>query len=49
MLKLGTTDRKKDSSFMRKAKAYILKELVNYFIGSLYNNKLRQSICDSDD
>ena len=34
---------------MRKAKAYILKELVNYFIGSLYNNKLRQSICDSDD
>jgi hypothetical protein len=27
----------------------ILKELVDYFIGSLYNNKLRQSICDLDD
>jgi hypothetical protein len=48
MSKLGTTDRKKDGSSMRKAKAHILKELVNHFIGGLYDNKLRQSICDSD-
>jgi hypothetical protein len=41
MSKLGTMDRKKDGSFMRKAEAYILKELVNYFISGLYDNKLR--------
>ena len=49
MLKLGTIDRKKDGSFIRKVEAYILKELVNYFISGLYDNKLRQSICDLDD
>jgi hypothetical protein len=32
MSKLGTIDRKKDSSFIRKAKAYILKELVNHLL-----------------
>jgi hypothetical protein len=49
MLKLGTIDRKKDGSFIRKAKAHILKELVNHFISGLYDNKLRQSIRNSDD
>ena len=49
MSKLSITNRKKDSSFIRKAEAYILKELVNYFISGLYNNKLRQSIRDLDD
>jgi hypothetical protein len=49
MSKLSTIDRKKDSSSMRKSKAHILKELVNHFISGLYNNKLRQSIRDSDD
>jgi hypothetical protein len=34
---------------MRKAEANILKELVNHFISSLYNNKLQQSIHDLDD
>jgi len=41
MLKLGTINQKKDGSFMRKAEAYILKELVNNFISGLYDNKLR--------
>jgi hypothetical protein len=41
MLKLGTINRKKDGSFIRKAKAHILKELVNHFISGLYDNKLR--------
>jgi hypothetical protein len=49
MLKLSTTDRKKDRTSMRKAEANILKELVNHFISSLYDNKLRQSIYDLDD
>jgi hypothetical protein len=49
MSKLGTTDCKKDGTSMRKAKANILKELVNYFISGLYNNKLRQFIHDSND
>ena len=34
---------------MRKAEAIILKELINHFISRLYDNKLRQSICDLDD
>jgi hypothetical protein len=46
--KLSTINRKKDSSSIRKAKAHILKELVNHFINSLYDNKLRQSIRDLD-
>jgi hypothetical protein len=41
MSKLSTTDRKKDGTFIRKAKAYILKELIDYFIGGLYDSKLR--------
>jgi hypothetical protein len=49
MLKLSTTNRKKDKTSIRKAKAHILKELINHFISSLYNSKLRQSICDSND
>ena len=42
-------DRKKDRTSMRKAEAIILKELIDHFISGLYNDKLRQSICDSDD
>jgi hypothetical protein len=42
-------DRKKDGTFMRKAEAMILKELIDHFIGGLHDNKLRQSICDSND
>ena len=34
---------------MRKAEAMILKELIDHFIGGLHDNKLRQSICDSND
>ena len=49
MTKLGTMDRKKDRISMRKAEAMILKELIDHFISGLYNNKLRQSICDLDD
>ena len=49
MSKLSTTDRKKDGTSIRKAEAHILKELINHFISGLYNSKLRQSICDSDD
>jgi hypothetical protein len=41
MLKLSTTDRKKDGTSMRKAEAHILKELIDHFIGGLYDSKLR--------
>ena len=39
--KLSTINRKKDKTFIRKAKAIILKELIDYFISGLYDNKLR--------
>jgi hypothetical protein len=40
MLKLGTTNRKKDRFIIKKLEANILKELVNNFIRGLYDNKL---------
>jgi hypothetical protein len=49
LTKLGTIDCKKDGTSMRKAEAMILKELIDYFISRLHDDKLRQSICDSDD
>ena len=49
MSKLGTADRKKDGFTIKKLEANILKELVNNFIRGLYDNKLQQSIYDSDD